>query len=377
MKHYLILFLIILGLKLSGQDTTLLALRDISPKKSAPTTLNYGLVEGDKIIINLSTNKNKTIDEIKISCNNKELFSKKNYNPTIPIELKITESGIVQFDFFAGTFGQDIGLKIQRIPTAITPLGIKGINVNTALQEYKTYDTTFIAFEIDSVVGYEEIKTPKKFRVISNADYESTEIFTKKFNIKGLKRNHVMITKPQEKIVKDDKEMLLIGYQVLITSAAGATKMWDAIATGVDVGCLALSFVLPAGGTAAGLAVETMFSMIAPQEGGEPVYYLIMNKKSELDKFLKSDPNNRPMVFETGLATGYSGNWPVMDTLIIGLENLNTLAEVDVSVAVFAIYQATTWTTITQDIITIKPKTVKVPKQQQYIKIQKYWNYQN
>jgi hypothetical protein len=367
------LLMTILSLTVYSQVTdeySVLTIRDLSMGKNETVHLKYALMQGDMLRLYLETDKSAEIGGIRISQNDKNLFNQQNINPENPIEITIPETGIVDFYFEGRRRGPDIKLRMMRLNQSPNAMFF-----NTAIQEYKQYDTTFIQYEIDSVIGYQEVREPIEFRIIANVDYESVEMITKKINLKGGKKNHVMLTKPAQTKSTKDKDMVLVGYQVLITSEAGAQKMWDAISTGVDIGVLALNLFLPAGGVAAGIGVDMMFSMIAPQEGGEPVYYVIMNSRENLNKFLHKDEN--PMVFESGLATGYSGNWAPMDTLIIGLKNLNTLAEIDISVAMFAIYQTTYWHTITQDKVVIRPEIVKVPRYQRIIRNTKTLGLQN
>lgn len=336
-------------------------MRDFSISKNSPTSLYYAFHEGDEIKIKLSTKKDKTIDNIKISQNSKVLFDATDYDPTKEINLNIVETGVVEFTFSIRSFNQDIDFSLFRKAEYID-----GKYFNTAIEISKTYDTVQVTYETNQVVGYKEHRDPIIFKSISDVNYESVKMSAKKYLIKGDGKDFVMITKPQDTIKSENKEMVLVGYQLLVTSQAGAESMWNAINIGVDVGCLALSLFVH-GGAAIGLGVETMFSMIAPQKGGEPIYYVVIANKVELDKFMDNDNKTNPRVYESGLATGYSGNWMPMDTMYLGLRNLNILAQVDVSVATYAIYQSTTWTEINQDIVTILPKLEKIPMTREVI----------
>ncbi len=375
-KEYLLILLLISAGFLSAQeldlsyDTYLVAMRDVEISKNSPVVLDYAFHEGDVLYLNLGTKKDKTIDEITITQNTKVLFSETNYDPTKQIKIDIVETGVVEIKFSIRSFSQDISLRLMRKAEYID-----GKYFNTALEIYKQYDTLSVPYETNQVVGYSEFREPVSFKSISDVDYESVELSTKKYTLQGNQKDYATILKPQDTIRTENKEMVLTGYQILITSEAGADAMWDAINTGVDIGCLAMSLFVP-GGAAIGLGVETAFSMIAPQEGGEPVYYLIMNNKTELEKFMDNDNNTNPRVYESGLATGYSGNWRAMDSIYVGLQNLNLLAEIKISVATFAVYQATTWTEINQDIVTIKPKVEAIPMSREVITNEKKYIFQ-
>ncbi len=369
-KQFIALLIIFMSSQILAQDKILIADRDIHPKKDAPIHLIYGVHKNDKIILTLSTKKDKPIEKISVALNGTSLYSGTSINPANTIEFTIPETNFLHLYFYNK---KDISVKIERIPSA----GDTTI-FNPFIFKYKNYDTSYVEYEIDSVVGYDEIHTPKYFRVIASADYESIKLYEKKLTISGGDAKGILITKPKELIKTVDKEMKLIGYQITITSAAGASAMWDAIASGVDIGTMCLSLVLPAGGTAAGLGIETAFEMIGPQEGGEPVYYAIMGNQQNLDYFTSKDLNvvKKARAYEFGLATGYNATWAKMDTLAIGLKNLNIAVEVEVSVVVSAIYQSTIWENISQDIITVKPKIVRVKRTRQVIKKNIEWDFE-
>lgn len=355
-----------------SQNSIFITDRDLKPTKNEPEKLIFGFQKDDKVVITLSTNKNKPLEKLEVSENNKILFSKEDVDVTKPIEILIPQTNFVHFSFYGKALGQNVNVKIERIPAVDS-----GRFFNSAIQLYKNYDTSYVEYEIDSVVGYDEIHTPKKFKVIASSDYESVVMHEQQLKIYGSDKKGILITQPQSKIVSDDKEMKLVGYQIVMSSSAGASEMWDAIGVGVDIGCLCMELLLPAGGTAAALGVEQAFDMIGPQEGGEPVYYVIMENQKNLDVFLDNNPDTNPMAYESGLVTGYNSTWLPLDTIAIGLKNLNIAVEVDVTIAVYAIYQTTIWQTISQDIVTIKPKTVKVKRTRQVISNNKYWNFQD
>lgn len=371
-KNFILILLCFGSLFINAQTSILLANRDIKPTKDIPVNLIYGLYEGDVVTITLSTNKDKTIDNFTVVQAGKNLFSANDLDPTQKIEVKIPAKGFVGFNFSGPKSGQDISVRIER-----KPKDENGKYQNTAAEQTKIYDTAFYEYEIDSVIGYDEIKTPIKFNVISDASYSSVNLYVKKFNIKGVSKKSVIVTRPQDLIQTINSEKKFLGYQITISSAAGASKMWDAIATGVDIGTMCLELALPAGGVVAGLGIQTAFEMIGPQEGGEPVYYAIMNNKQNLDYFMDDDSKTQPRAFEFGLATGYNCTWAPMDTVAIGLENLNIYAEVDVTVSIDAIYQETTRTDVYADKVTIKPKTVKVKRGFNYIQNKKDWKFQD
>jgi len=366
---FLLLVVLLYPLSAQNEKVILVADRDITATKKIPVQLTYGLKKGDKLRLSLTTNKSKEIDLLKILVGNNQVFIKKDFVPTTPIELTIMETNFVHFIFEGPTFGRDISVKIERIPSNETDLYF-----NTALEIQKSYITTYQEYEEDSIIGYDKPEyRPNNFRVIDDVSYESKKIDEKKHKMKGGGNKGILIKKPQDTIREPNKISVFIGYQVMITSAAAEDKMWKYIESGIDVGTLALSLALPVAGTVGGLAINTTFEMIGPQKNGEPVYYSIMEGQAELDQFLI---NKNPSCYEYGSATGYSSTWPPYKSLAIGIRNLNIATDVQASIAVYGIYQVTSYKEEVQNTVILRPKIVKVKKKRTIVENKKQWVFQ-
>ncbi len=368
-KQLILILLIFFALQTFSQEKILVADRKVSAKKDGIRLL-YAFQKGDKVIISMTVEKGKDVKGVEFNVNGNILFSASDVGSFENKEFTMPETNFFNLDFWGPNIGsRDFELKIERIPASTD-----GKYFNTAIQQYKKYDTSYVAHEIDSVTGLKAPEyIPQTFRVISSIDYESTSLVQEKLNIKGVSKKYITVTRPQDTIITENKEMRLLGYQIIITSAAGATEMWKAIGVGVDIASM---FFSPAAGIAAG----TAFSMIAPQEGGEPVEYNIIKDEFDLNAFKDDDYKTTYSTYESGLVTGLSRTWNIWsdwNKFYIGLENLNIYAEIDVSVSVNAVYQATIYETITQNMIIVKPETVKLQREREVIENKKYYNYQN
>jgi len=367
-KHLIIILLIFFALQTFSQEKILVADRKVSVNKEG-TRLVYAFQKGDKIIISMTVEKDKSINDLKFEVNGNILMSASDVSSFENKEFIMPETNFFNFYFGGPNIGsRDFDLKIERVPASA-----EGKYFNTAIQQYKNYDTSYVAYEIDSVIGLKSPEyIPQPFRVISSIDYESVKLAEKKMNIM-YNKEYVTIIRTQDTIISENKEMRLLGYQIIITSEAGATEMWKAIGIGVDIASM---FFSPAAGIAAG----TAFSMIGPQEGGEPAMYYIFKDEIDLYSFKDDDINTTFTTFENGLVTGMSLTWGAYrgwDKFYVGLENLNMYAEIDASISVSAIYQSTLFETITQDLIIVRPEIVKLQKQREVIENNKVYNYQN
>ncbi len=360
MKHKLIAILLVFTsfYSFAQSDTILLTERNFKLTKKTPAKFIYGIQKGDKILVTFNNVQGKKINLINIYQETESLYKKSGDINLDNLKLTASKTGFIFFEFSTKS-KRDCFLKVLRIPS-----DNKGKYFNTAVQINKVYDTTFVDYEIDSVVGYAPVqKELKTFRVIKDVSYESRELYKTDKTLDGGQKFGFFVTKPQDTIKSANKEMVWLGYQVIITSKAGSQAMWDALAVGVDVGSLFL-------GPVAGIATGVAFDMVAPQEGGEPVEFRIMDNKENLDIFKKT---GKGRAYEFGLVTGYSATWKKMDTLAIGLQNTNIEVDIKTGVLVSALYQVTTWGEVSSNLMTIKPETVRVKRKIKVIKNNKTW----
>lgn len=368
-RNLLILIALFCALQLFAQEKILVSNRRIKTSKDAVRLL-YGFQKGDKAYLSITVEKDKEIQKLELELNHKVLYSAKNVKTFENLEIIIPETSFLNIEIIgkSSSIGsRDIEFKLERIPATES-----GKYFNTAIQQRKYYTYKPKVYEIDSVIGYDAPENrAKSFRVVDNVDYESVKMIEEKMNIQGVHKRYITLVKPKDSIITADKEMILLGYQIIVTSAAGASAMWKAIEIGVDVSSM---FLTPAGGIAAGV----VFDMVAPQKGGEPIKFQIMNDEADLAYFLDDNISTRPRVYESGLVTGMTSTWTSMrdNKLYIGFENLNLYAQVDISVSVNAVYQAITWSTISQDQIIIRPQTVKLKRQFVQIENVKYFDFQ-
>ncbi len=371
-KTSLLIFLFVTVLCGSAQTQKgmFVADRDVTATKKTPVHLTYGFQKGDKLLIYLFTNKKREIDRFYIMVDGKTVFEKKDFAPSeAPIEIIVPKTDFVHFFFEGPLLGRDITFKLERVPASE-----EGKFYNTALQSYKHYDYKTVDYEEDSVVGYLEPQyVPNKFTVVNEVVYESKQLDVQTHTIRAGKTKGMVFLKPDEVSNDPNKKLKFLGYQVIITTATTGEKVWKYISAGVDVGTLALSLAFPVVGTVGGLAVNTAFEMIGPQKNGEPVYYAILPNQTEVDNFTS---NRSCLSYETGLATGYSAQWPPYDTLAIGVRNLNVTTDVKSTIAVFAIYQASISKEITQNTVVIRPKMARLKKQRVVIENVKEWGSQ-
>jgi hypothetical protein len=135
--------------------------------------LYYGFAEGDQIIFSFEEEKGKELKEIEIvelpgSSKFMDFKSSKVENKTI----NVYKQGVYLFRFTNSAMGGRIcKVKIQRIPKTE-----ELITFNTGWEWKTLYDTTYIPYTEDSIVGYDTILTPYTKNEIVRIDTTFEEI---------------------------------------------------------------------------------------------------------------------------------------------------------------------------------------------------------
>lgn len=362
-KLLIINFLVFFTINLIAQnsDKIFVAEHDKYITNNDPLTLRFGFKEGDRVIINIETNKNRTInrlsffgssiiESLKFGNEHKRSdFSLTNFKPEHPIELLIKETGFIEFRMTGPALGRHVNMKIHRIPA-----NADSKYFLTSFEFEKGVNSEFVEYEIDSVIGYKENIEKISFKINKDVTYEAVPLVEKKMVIKGLKKDQLRFSKPQEKISTPEKEQRLVGFQMIISSATANSKVWSYIKAGVGV---TTAFINPA----LAIATTTYTDAIGPQEGGEPVFFAIFPDEASLNTYMGGHDKSL-QVIQQGLVTSYNRTLPLRDNYYIGFDNYNMGVDLEVVVAVYAMYETIHYEDILVDKKTIIPETVKVRK---------------
>lgn len=360
-KTLLINFLILISVCVFAQksDKIFVAEHDKYITNNDPMILRFGFKAGDKVIINIETNKNRTINRLSFIGSSiieslrfgsevkKSDFSLNNFKPEHPIELTIKETGFIEFRMVGPALGRQVNIKIERIPA-----NSDGKFFLTSFEFEKGVDSKMIEYEVDSVIGYKENIEKVSFKINKDVTYEAVPLIEKKMVIKGLKKDQLRFSKPEPTISTPEKEQKLIGFQMIISSATANTKVWSYIKAGVGV---TTAFINPA----LAIATTTYTDAIGPQEGGEPVFFAIFPDEESLNTFIGGHDRSL-QVIQQGLVTSYNQSLQLRDNYYIGFHNYNIGVDLEVVVAVYAMYETIYFEEILVDKKTIIPETVKV-----------------
>lgn len=138
--------------------------------------LFYGFAEGDQIIFNFEEVKGKELKEVEII----ELPSNSKFMDykTTKIENKmivVNQKAVYQFRFKnASLAGRICKVRIQRLP-----LSVELVSFNTNWEWKTLYDTTYVPYNQDSLVGYDTLYVNMKKKELFKIDTLVTELFNK------------------------------------------------------------------------------------------------------------------------------------------------------------------------------------------------------
>jgi len=138
--------------------------------------LFYGFAEGDEIIFNFEELKGKTLKEVKIiELPNNTKFLDYKTSITIDKKINVSKTSVYQFKFNNGSLtAKTFKVRIQRIPKNEST-----ISFNTNWQWKTVYDTNYVAYTKDSLVGYDTSYITKNKKELVKVDTLISELFTK------------------------------------------------------------------------------------------------------------------------------------------------------------------------------------------------------
>jgi len=303
--------------------------------------LYYGFAEGDQIIFNFEELKGKPLKEIEISelpSNSKfmDFKSKKIENKKI----NVLQKAVYLFKFTNTAIGGRIcKMKIQRIPKTNDL-----VNFNTNWKWKTLYDTTYVPFTKDSIVGYDTTYLQKTRKKLISTDTVPVELFNKNERVHSCMygeiilcdpanaRSHIRVPLPKNEVTPyRTKKVISWAYYLGVGEATSNTFAQNKQKFLTDVTEKVASKNLMYG-----LAVGAVSYMILPTSGDNVYYYFVRNYDYVLAfhkglGFLQFDQGDGP--------SAYGRNTEITQgEFYICLYNDNEWKHIDVMVKVTAVY---------------------------------------
>lgn len=287
--------------------------------------LFYGFAEGDVIVFSFEEIKGKELKEVEII----ELPSQSKFMDFKPTkisekEIKVQRTGIYQFKFTnSAVSGRICKVIIQRIP-----ISEELINFDTGWEWKTNYDTSYVEYTEDSIIGYDTTYTSFKVKELVKVDttFDKKEEIPRvhtRLNVNGDK-TYVYYAFP------NNIENTLYTRKVVAWGYYIGTDKKEPVVSNVSSKMMKSVFALnPVGGMALGVL------SIASSTNGNNLDYHIVRDKENLEAFFAERQFNRLAGADVSMAASrFEGNW--QGVIYVCLDNDHTYP-VDVRVIVSSV----------------------------------------
>lgn len=184
MKKTIILsFLIFLGAwTLSAQKPVLVYEGTLKIKPMQEECLYFGFASGDQIVVQLSETGKKDLKEFEVTeLPNSSKCKESDFHQIKDKHVAVNQKAVYQFSIKNGSLGyRTCKIRISRIPS-----DEKTANFNTGWKWETVYDTTYIPFSQDSIIGYDTLSKKKVSRELVSTELKEYNLLDKTVNIKA------------------------------------------------------------------------------------------------------------------------------------------------------------------------------------------------
>ena len=327
--------------------------------------LYYGFTKGDQIIFNFEEVKGKPLKEIEIielPTNSK--FMDYKASSIVDKKIKVNKKSVYKFSFRNTSLaGRICRINIQRIPQSA-----ESSNFNTDWEWKTLYDTTYVPFTEDSLVGYDTLNYKEKVKELVKTEKVDDMIMDKNQRVHSYFNENSSFTYLRVDLPNNKKEPYrtekVIAWAYWIGVGEESSK---AYAENVkSVGKIATGLASTFGTPLAGVAVGAVTQLMTPKTG-EDVQYAFIADFQNVQAYLAGQTYYQ---FDQGKGiAAYGKNTDrLQGTFFIGLHNDNQTTGVDANVKVVVIKEIKTYADKEYDRQKITPKYVKLHKKRMVVK---------
>lgn len=368
-KEYTLLWLFIVPFLFQSFSQERIELTDQKIKIRAGGTeeLYFGFEAGDQISFSFLVLNGKPLKEIEITAlpNNTKFADFKTSSTTKTIS--VSERNVYRFKFKNGSLTPRIcNVHIERIP-----LNEKTVNFNTNVVWKTIYDTTFIPYKEDSLVGYDTLIYPETVKELDTTIYVEQIFMDRSEKVHSYYNSnssytYIAVNLPANKIESYRKEKTISwAYWIGVGDESRQAYAKNVKALGQLASGVATFYTTPLGGLAVGAIAE----LITPSRG-EDVYYIFMPTFEDAQNFIN---RNSCMQWNKGKGIASYAKYTnrLNNRFFIGLHNDNNTVGIDVNIKVSVIREIKTYKDVTYDRELITPKFVELDKVKTKIKSNK------
>ena len=345
----------------------------------AEEDLFFGFAAGDQI--NFEFESDKELKEIQISeligMNSSQKYS--NFKATIAkTNIYVPDKAVYQFHFKNGAMtGRICKVKIQRIPESEATQ-----RFNTTPRIKTLYDTTYVPYTQDSLVGYDTLRyyvdtvrwlrTEKETRTIVDIEQTSVTLRSEGIIQHDDPRGEVKITLPQNENTLT-KKTKVVAWEFTFFTEPDKSRSKSAAQSITKIAAKYAASSVPVAGVVLGpIASSAVDAVITVDPEADPVAWAIM-KPSDTYYFsaTKGSQSHKPYSLDANFGTKgtkifYDKNY-LQGTYYLKLRNENVSDRIRVSVGAVAYLEVQYYEPITEERLKITPRYVTLHKKRMVV----------
>jgi len=259
-----------------GQDTITVMENTFKLKGGYEESYYYGFAQGDKMVVLLEEVNGKDIKEFEIiECPSTSKFMDINTS-SIYKEMQIQRTAIYEFRIKTAFMApRTCRIKILRIPKGETT-----INFNTAWEWKTVYDTTYIPYTIDSIIGYDTIYYKEVVTELASTDLSEVMVLDEnavveaQMSLSGTSQRYQKSFKLPDNYYNKYHKQELVSWAYWIGVGEEANQAWQRGMSAIKglAETAATAYISPLGAAALGVAFDW-----AMPSTGENVLFNIVN----------------------------------------------------------------------------------------------------
>ncbi len=323
----------------------------------------YGFAEGDEILFSFEEKRGKKVKEVEIiELPGSSKFMDYRSTKVEQKKIKVYKKGIYRFRFTNSALGKRVcKVHIQRIPASEALIAF-----NTDWQWETRYDTSFVPYTEDSLVGYDTVYIQKVKKVLVKTDTLFTELLNKDERVHSAtaygktQYSYITFSLPNNtyrpNLINPYRSTEVLAWSYWIGVGNEALENYDKANRSLKDGILGIGSITGNGALAA-LAVSGV-SLFTPPPIGDNVSYE-----------LSYSQNGHKKIIDSGNGRGASGrNTRVLHGAIsIQLYNDNFKDGINTTIKVMLVQVQKKWEDREYTERNIKPKYTTLHKQRMIV----------
>lgn len=327
--------------------------------------LFYGFAAGDQIILNFEEINGKELKQLEvIELPNNSKFMDYKTTKIVDKKINVYKKAVYQFIFSNSAItGRICKVKIQRIPQTESTA-----TFNTNWSRKTVYDTSYVSYTEDSIVGYDTTYSTYTKKELTKIDTSFTQLFEKvervhsETNLDSPPISYINVTLPSNVYSPNSYDPYYteenISWSYFIGVNEEGKKAFDDANRNIAKTLSGAASLIPGYGTLASLAITGFTNLSIPSVGDNVIYSFLTVVNGQTNTFESGDG-----IAATGRFTKYLNGG-----FTIKLVNDNFRNGIDVIVKIILMRVNKTWENKSYQKQNIRPRKVTLYKKRRVIK---------